>query len=377
MQKKLNLTKFNCQRLYLPIMLVALSFLVNINNMLYAQLREPGISFNETRHNFGQFNEDAGVVTHRFEFTNTGGEPLIINNVTSSCGCTTPSWSNQPILPGEKGYIDASYNPKNRPGTFTKSISVQSNASDTLVVLLVTGEVLPHIKTQSEIYMVPKGDITVTSKQISFSTVYVGQQKIVTLGVLNSSDHPVEIGFIDVPEFISLECVPLSLEPGATGVIKATFDAAKVNDWGNYNQWITLSYNKIRTNEMLVITANIAEDFSILTPQQLADAPIVGFDSTSFNFGVITQGDTINHTFKILNTGKSDLIIRKVNSSCGCTVAKPTKDIIPPGMSTDLKVHFDSQGKSGTITKSITVITNDPKHPSSTLYIQGNINLKP
>jgi hypothetical protein len=205
----------------------------------------------------------------------------------------------------------------------------------------------------------------------------VGQQKIVTLGVLNSSDHPVEIGFIDVPDFISLECVPLSLEPGATGVIKATFDAAKVNDWGNYSKWITLSYNKIRTNEMLVITANIAEDFSILTPQQLADAPLVGFDSTSFNFGVIEQGDTINHTFKILNTGKSELIIRKVNSSCGCTVAKPSKDTIPPGMSTDLMVHFDSHGKSGTITKSITVITNDPKHPSSTLYIQGNINLKP
>ena len=101
----------------------------------------PEITFENMVHDFGTFNEEQGNVTHTFEFTNTGKSDLIVQNVSASCGCTTPNWTKAPVKPGEKGVIEATYNPTNRPGAFTKTITVTTNA-DT-VTLTIKGEVIP------------------------------------------------------------------------------------------------------------------------------------------------------------------------------------------------------------------------------------------
>ncbi|WBX72564.1 DUF1573 domain-containing protein [Tenacibaculum pacificus] len=62
-----------------------------------------------------------------FEFTNVGDEPLIVKDVVSSCGCTVPKKPEAPIMPGQKGQIEVSYDTK-RPGGFSKSLTVLSNA---------------------------------------------------------------------------------------------------------------------------------------------------------------------------------------------------------------------------------------------------------
>ena len=123
----------------------------------------------------------------------------------------------------------------------------------------------------------------------------------------------------------------------------------------------------------VTLSATIQEDFSKLTPEQLANAPVVTFDADSYDFGNIKQGDKVDHTFTIKNTGKNDLIIRNVRSSCGCTAVTPAKTVIPSGESVPLKVEFNSQGKRGRQSKTITVITNDPKNPTSTLRITSNV----
>ena len=81
-----------------------------------------------------------------FEFTNIGDEPLIIENIKSSCGCTIPKKPEKPIMPGEKGQIEVSYN-TNKPGGFNKRITVYSNAKNKVKALKIKGyvnkEVLP------------------------------------------------------------------------------------------------------------------------------------------------------------------------------------------------------------------------------------------
>lgn len=79
-------------------------------------------------HDFGELAEGP-VAEHIFEFTNSGKEPLIIQNASASCGCTTPEWPKEPILPGKKGKITVRYNTQGRPGPFTKSVFISSNAS--------------------------------------------------------------------------------------------------------------------------------------------------------------------------------------------------------------------------------------------------------
>ena len=96
------------------------------------------ISFETTEHNFGNLAEGADG-TFEFVFKNTGREPLVLNNVRSSCGCTVPEWPKEPILKGDKGKIKISYNTR-ITGSFSKSITVYSNAGDP-VVLHIKGKV--------------------------------------------------------------------------------------------------------------------------------------------------------------------------------------------------------------------------------------------
>ncbi len=77
---------------------------------------------------FGELQEGPQA-EHIFEFKNTGNEPLIIQNVSASCGCTTPEWQKEPVLPGKTGKITVHYNTQGRPGPFTKSIFITSNAT--------------------------------------------------------------------------------------------------------------------------------------------------------------------------------------------------------------------------------------------------------
>ena len=77
-----------------------------------------------------------------FRFKNTGQKPLVISSANASCGCTVPEKPEQPIMPGETGFIKVSFNSKGRVGPIQKVVQVVSNAYPEIPVLHLTGEVL-------------------------------------------------------------------------------------------------------------------------------------------------------------------------------------------------------------------------------------------
>ncbi len=99
----------------------------------------PEITFENLEHDYGTIQQgaDGNCV---FKFKNTGNEPLILSDVRKSCGCTTPTWSKEPILPGQNGVINVGYN-TNNVSTFNKSITVISNATNATVTLTIKGTV--------------------------------------------------------------------------------------------------------------------------------------------------------------------------------------------------------------------------------------------
>lgn len=99
------------------------------------------LTFSETSHHFGTIKEGT-VVTHRFEFTNTGTQDLIINNARASCGCTIPEFTKAPVKPGAAGWIDVSFNSDGRSGMESKTISVVSNAIPSTRVLTISAEII-------------------------------------------------------------------------------------------------------------------------------------------------------------------------------------------------------------------------------------------
>jgi hypothetical protein len=88
------------------------------------------------------------------------------------------------------------------------------------------------------------------------------------------------------------------------------------------------------------------------------DAPFMYFTEEEHNFGAVTEGQQLEHTFVVQNKGKGDLLIANVRTSCGCTVATFEKSPIPAGKSGKIKLHLDTNGKNGKVRKTATIISN-------------------
>ena len=98
------------------------------------------ITFDTLRYDFGKFSKSEPVVKCTFPFTNTGTAPLIIHQAFASCGCTIPTYTKEPVKPGEKGIIDVTYDGTDKfPGHFQKTITIRSNAVNEVVRLTIEG----------------------------------------------------------------------------------------------------------------------------------------------------------------------------------------------------------------------------------------------
>ncbi len=93
--------------------------------------------------------------------------------------------------------------------------------------------------------------------------------------------------------------------------------------------------------------------------------PVITFEETEHDFGKILEGETVNVAFPFTNTGKSDLILAEVTSSCGCTVPSYPKTPIRPGGKGEIKVAFNSNGRKGFQSKTVLVASNT--QPNTTL----------
>ena len=336
------------------------------------------IKFEKQTHDYGSFKESDGVQTTSFKFKNEGDIPLVLSNVRASCGCTTPKYTREPVAPGESGEIQVSYNPKNRPGSFNKTVTVTSNAEVKTTVLRITGKVAPREKTLAEQYPRTIGPLRVKSNYISFAKIKQGDVVTKELELVNDTDNPVNIGFRTVPKHLQAVAEPTVIPAKSRGKVTVSYDTKVANTFGFASHRIYLSIDGSKDYKASIgVSATIEEDFSHLSAEELANAPVAAFEPKTHDFGEMQQGEKKDHTFTLTNKGKTDLHIRNVRSSCGCTAVAPSKKVIAPGETAPIKVTFDSRGKRGRQSKSITVITNDPKTPTTTLRITSNIVTKP
>ncbi|MDP2889611.1 MAG: DUF1573 domain-containing protein [Bacteroidota bacterium] len=98
---------------------------------------QDSIVFDKMAHDYGTIIQGADG-NCEFKFVNKGKAPIILNEVKASCGCTSPDWTRTPVAPGETGTIKVAYN-TNIAGAFNKTVTVNSNAKNTPVVLLIKG----------------------------------------------------------------------------------------------------------------------------------------------------------------------------------------------------------------------------------------------
>jgi hypothetical protein len=362
------------KRLFFFISLLTFGVMVN------AQYAQTKMQLSATEHDFGTFKEEAGRQTFDFIVTNTGTDPLVIQNVVASCGCTTPEWTKQPIPAGGNGKVTAIYDPKDRPGQFNKTLTVYANTKPEVVVLTIKGEVTPREKTVEELYTFPVGDIRFESNHMAFTNVKKTEKKIRVMKLINTSTSPVKVEFDGLPAHLVLKANPETLKPGQNGLVEGTYDATKNSGWGNVSDMVKVKLNGVtQENVYYYVSANLVEDFSALTKEDMDNAPVFKVASTTVDLGKI-KGSTQNDVeFKFTNGGKNDLIIRFIRSTCGCTaVQQGNQGVgIKSGESSSIKATFNSGSYNGKVTKAIYVYTNDPKNSEVVLMLNADVEQPP
>ncbi len=122
---------------------ILMTFAVSAQNTAQQPAQNPNapvITFEKTTHDYGTVTKD-GDGTCEFKFKNNGIEPLILSNVSSSCGCTVPEWPREPILKGKSASIKVKYDTK-RVGPINKTVTVMSNAKVSSIQLRIIGNVV-------------------------------------------------------------------------------------------------------------------------------------------------------------------------------------------------------------------------------------------
>jgi hypothetical protein len=103
-----------------------------------------GFQFSEMTYDFGTINEGQ-VIERVFNFTNNGQAPLVISNITASCGCTSPDWTKSPVQPGKTGFVKVVFNSAAKSGAQSPTVTIQANTNPAVTRLSMSGSVTPKL----------------------------------------------------------------------------------------------------------------------------------------------------------------------------------------------------------------------------------------
>jgi len=334
------------------------------------------LKFNEEEHDFGVIKEVDGPAEFTFEFTNVSQEPVTITNVRASCGCTTPAWTREPVMPGKTGFIKAVYNPLNRPGPFHKTLTVSTTGKMATIVLRIKGQVEPKPRTVEDDFPTVIGALRVKYRGFNMGRVYTNAPTTKEFPVYNQGDKPLTFrNEVKAPPYITVNFSPVTLPPFKQGKIIITYDAKRRNDLGFMSDNIVFYTDEAggQAQKAFSVYADINEYFPPMRAEEAARAPKLTLSEVVHDFGKVKQGAAVSTEFMIKNTGKSPLNIRKTHSSCGCTVAELAKETLQPGEEVVLKVTFNTSGRRGTQQKSITIYSNDPLKPVQRVTVKASV----
>ncbi|AWM31763.1 DUF1573 domain-containing protein [Hymenobacter nivis] len=206
------------------------------------------LTFERDLHDFGAVPEGTQA-THAFRFTNTGNQPVVIANVQASCGCTTPDWTKTPVLPGKSGVVRAVYSSAGRPGVFSKTVTVTSNAAEPSHVLTIKGTVLTQAEqkktlTPAEIARSPRL-VVEGAPGHDFGRLESGQQLSARFVVRNAGKRPLVLGALSSACYcVGYKIPPAPIAPGQSAPVELVYAPRQL---GALADVVTLQSNDVAT----------------------------------------------------------------------------------------------------------------------------------
>jgi len=325
------------------------------------------LTSNKETHNFGQI-EWKKPVTVEYVITNTGNEPLVLTNITTSCACAIAEWTKKPIQPGEKGTVKATFDAK-ALGHFKKSVGIYSNAATKLVYLYFTGQVVrnPVVSSSSEAYPHSVGQILVDTLELDFPDVRRGQNPTLTLNIVNQSDRPYEPVLMHLPSYLEMTKEPNVLQKGEKGTITVKLLTNQLVDLGLTQASVYLARfagDKVGEENEIPVSVVLLPDLKNMSISEKSNLPSIKLSETTVDLHKkLEKKDKANYNITITNTGKSILEINKLQVFNPAVGVDLKKNALRPGEKTRLKVSIDKQLLNKKRHPRILMITNDPERP--------------
>ena len=147
-----------------------------------------------------------------------------------------------------------------------------------------------------------------------------------------------------------------------------------MNKVGLQTKFISVSSNdKENPQARLTMKGTVLEE---MAPKAEIVGPKIEFDETEHNFGSAKEGTLLEYLFNFKNIGTTDLEIKNIQTSCGCTAAMASSKLLKPGEKGTIKIEFDTANRSGHTTRTITITTNEGASGVKVLTIAADIQKK-
>ena len=321
---------------------------------------------------FDKMTHEFGVVlwkhpaTATFTIKNDGNKPLVISNVTTSCGCTVADWTKEPIAPGATGVVSSTFDAK-ALGHFYKDIGVYCNASDRPIYLTLSGEVSADPKNYTLTHPYEFDAIRLDKEAIEFDDTNKGDKPTMEILVANTSSEVYTPVLMHLPPYLEAVAVPERIGKKGTGKIKVTLDTDKLPKFGLTTATVYLSRfpgDKVSEENSIPVSAVLLPDFSNMSQQQRLNPPAVELSATELAVPLLAENAKKKLTVVVKNVGKSDLEITDLQVFNPALGVQLKKRVLKPGAQTKMKITaYGKYLKKVKGTPRVLMITNDPNCP--------------
>lgn len=348
-----------------------LSILFAVNIAVSAQ---PKISFDKPNQELGYLLW-RNPVTITYNFTNTGSKPLVISNVTTSCGCTTADWTKTPIAAGAKGTVTAVFDAE-AIGRFYKEVGVYCNASSAPIYLEFNGEVTADARNYSFTHPYGFDAIRLNKEEIEFNDVNKGEKPEFEILVANTSNKSYVPVLMHLPPYLSAKAYPEILGKQKSGKIIVTLDSEKLPKLGITRASVYLSRfmgDKVGMENEIPISIGLLPDFAHVSDFERNNPPKIEVSSKNLQFPAMKLRQKKSQTVVITNNGNSNLEIQDMQVFSMALAVKLKKRILAPGESTKMKITVLAKNLGRTKgAPRVLMITNDPKQPMVTIRVKAS-----
>jgi len=349
--------------------LLAIFFSINI----FAQ-NAPATFVTRTA-NFGKVKEDVGKIRYDFIYFNKGENPLKIEKVVPSCGCTATEFTQMAIPQDSSGKIRVTYNTTNRPGEINKTVSVYFVGYESPIILYLKGIVVGTQRLIERELVYPFGNLRFQSMTLNLGTVRTNEPTKKMFEFYNAGKKEIQINETKFDtSFLKLSLNKKNIKPKEVVKITVIYDAVARRNWGFQMDTIQLLTNDDSLSiKTIPVTAHIEEYFPPMDAAKLAKAPKIKFEKTEIFMGAVKEGSNVSFNYKFVNEGKEDLLIRKIVPACTCITFETPKYFVAPGESSSIRIFLNTIGREGIQNKHLTIISNAPSSPSVNLWIRANV----